>query len=82
MKPFQHTINTPYIAGPVHCYTAELGGDLVLFDTGPPTAEAEQYLRDNIDLRRLKHVIITHCHIDHYGQAAWLEKNSTIPKMR
>jgi hydroxyacylglutathione hydrolase len=76
MKPFQHTINTPYIAGPVHCYTAELGGDLVLFDTGPPTAEAEQYLRDNIDLRRLKHVIITHCHIDHYGQAAWLEKNS------
>jgi hydroxyacylglutathione hydrolase len=76
MKPFQHTINTPYIAGPVHCYTAELGGDLVLFDTGPPTAEAKQYLRKNIDLGRLKHVIITHCHIDHYGQAAWLEKNS------
>jgi len=76
MKPVQHTINTPYIAGPVHCYTAELGGDLVLFDTGPPTAEAKQYLRKNIDLGRLKHVIITHCHIDHYGQAEWLEKNS------
>lgn len=76
MKPVQHTINTPYIAGPVHCYTAELGGDLVLFDTGPPTAEAKQYLKKNIDLNRLKHVIITHCHIDHYGQAAWLENNS------
>ncbi len=76
MIPFQHTINTPYIAGPVHCYTAELGGDLVLFDTGPPTSEAEQFLRKNVDLKRLKHVLITHCHIDHYGQTAWIEKNS------
>ncbi len=76
MIPFQHTINTPYIAGPVHCYTAKLGGDLVLFDTGPPTFEAEQFLRKNLDLKRLKHVFITHCHIDHYGQAAWLENNS------
>ena len=76
MTPIQHTINTPYIAGPVHCYSAELGGDLVLFDTGPPTVEAEKFLRENIDLGRLKHVVITHCHIDHYGQAAWIEKNS------
>jgi len=76
MIPLQHTVNTPYIAGPVHCYTAELGGDLVLFDTGPPTPEAEQFLQKNIDLTRLKHVLITHCHIDHYGQAAWLESNS------
>jgi len=76
MIPLQHTINTPYIAGPVHCYTAELGGDQVLFDTGPPTVKAEQFFRENIDLGRLKHVIITHCHIDHYGQAAWIEKNS------
>lgn len=76
MIPFQHTINTPYIAGPVHCYSAELGGDLVLFDTGPPTSEAEQFLRKNVDMQRLKHVIITHCHIDHYGQAAWIESNS------
>lgn len=76
MIPSQHTISTPYIAGPVHCYTAELGGDLVLFDTGPPTSEAEQFLKKNVDLERLKHVIITHCHIDHYGQAAWIESNS------
>jgi len=76
MIPVQHTINTPYIIGQVHCYTAEFEGELVLFDTGPATPEARRFLQENIDLQRLKHVVITHCHIDHYGQAAWLEKNS------
>lgn len=76
MIPVQHTINTPYIIGQVHCYTAELGGDLVLFDTGPPTLEAKKFLQKNVDLKRLKHVVITHCHIDHYGQASWLGQNS------
>ncbi len=63
------------MVGPVHCYTAQLGGDLVLFDTGPPTPEARKYLQENIDLKRLKHVLVTHCHIDHYGQGAWLADN-------
>ena len=75
MIPLQHTINTPYMVGPVHCYTAELGGDLVLFDTGPPTPEARRFLQENVDLDRLKHVLVTHCHIDHYGQSAWLAEN-------
>ena len=72
----QHTINTPYMVGPVHCYSATLGGELVLFDTGPPTEEACLYLEEHVDLKKLRHVIITHCHIDHYGQARWLEKRS------
>jgi hydroxyacylglutathione hydrolase len=72
----QHTIDTPYMVGPVHCYTGMLAGELVLFDTGPPTPEAERYLRENVDLGNLRHVIVTHCHIDHYGQAHWLEQNS------
>ncbi len=73
MVPVQHTINTIYPVGPVHCYSAEINGDLVLFDTGPPSDEAKNYLRQNLDLERLKYVIITHCHIDHYGLANWLE---------
>jgi hydroxyacylglutathione hydrolase len=72
----QHTINTPYMVGPVHCYSGVLAGELVLFDTGPPTPDAERYLRDHIDLKKLRHVIITHGHIDHYGLAFWLEQNS------
>lgn len=74
MIPTQHTINTIYPVGPVHCYSSEINGELVLFDTGPPTAEAKQYLQDNLALDKLKHVILTHCHIDHYGLAAWLER--------
>lgn len=70
----QHTINTPYMVGPVHCYSATINGELVLFDTGPPTEEASSYLEEHIDLDNLRHVIVTHCHIDHYGQALWLEK--------
>jgi 2,4-dienoyl-CoA reductase (NADPH2) len=75
-KLTQHTINTPYMVGPVHCYTGRIADELVLFDTGPPTPEASQYLREHIDLDNLKHIIITHCHIDHYGQAHWLQENS------
>ena len=72
----QHTINTPYMVGPVHCYSGILAGELVLFDTGPPTPEAEHYMRRHIDLATLRHVIVTHGHIDHYGQASWFEENS------
>jgi 2,4-dienoyl-CoA reductase (NADPH2) len=76
IKLTQHTINTPYMVGPVHCYTGRLADELVLFDTGPPTPEAKRYLREHVDLDNLKHIIITHCHIDHYGQARWLQENS------
>ncbi len=73
----QHTINTIYPVGPVHCYSCELGGELVLFDTGPPTGEARECLRQEIDLPRLKHVVVTHCHIDHCGLINWLARETT-----
>ncbi len=44
----------------------------MLFDTGPPTQRAKQYLQENVDFTRLKYVLITHCHVDHYGLASWL----------
>ena len=68
----QHTIHTPYLIGEVHCYSAEINGELVLFDSGPPTAEALALLVSQIDLSRLKYLFITHCHIDHYGLAAMI----------
>ncbi len=74
MIPKQHTIPTPYPVGPVHSYSTEINGELVLFDTGPATEKTRDYLRRNLELHKLKHVLITHCHIDHYGQAAWLEQ--------
>ena len=64
------------MVGPVHCYTLDLGEELLLFDTGPPTEAGREFLRARLDLTRLSKVIITHGHIDHCGQAAWLAQNS------
>lgn len=76
MIPVQHTVETPYMVGPVHCYSLDYDDELVLIDTGPPTEAGQSFLRDQLDLGRLNHVIVTHCHIDHYGQAGWLEEVS------
>lgn len=72
----QHTIHTPYMVGEAHFYSTEIAGELVLFDTGPATPEAQAYLQSRIDLSRLKHLFITHCHVDHYGLARFIGENS------
>jgi 2,4-dienoyl-CoA reductase (NADPH2) len=72
----QHTIHTPYMVGEAHFYTTEIDGEPVLFDTGPATDEAREFLRRSVDLGRLKHVFITHCHVDHYGLARFIGENS------
>lgn len=64
------------MVGDVHFYSTELDGGLALFDTGPPTSEGEAYLLDSIDLKRLKYLFITHCHVDHYGLANSILQNS------
>jgi 2,4-dienoyl-CoA reductase (NADPH2) len=72
----QHTVQTPYTVGEVHLYSIELDGGLVLFDTGPPTPEGEACLLNEVDLKRLKYVCITHCHVDHYGLANFILQQS------
>lgn len=74
--PSQHTLPTPYNVGSVHCYTLEQDNDIILFDAGPPTNEAKEYFRKHVDLGRLRHVLVTHSHIDHYGLAHWLERET------
>ena len=72
----QHTVMTPYMVGEVHYYSTEVDGELILFDTGPPTQEGILELERSVDLKRLKHLFITHCHLDHYGLAAYIESRS------
>jgi len=72
----QHTVPTPYMVGEAHFYTTEIDGELVLFDTGPDTPEALDHLRRQVDLERLRHIFITHCHVDHYGLTRYLAENS------
>ena len=72
----QLTIEMPYHVDSVHIYLAEIGDDLVLFDTGPPLEEAKKFLREQIDFSRLRYVFVTHGHIDHYGMADFLQQES------
>jgi len=72
----QHTVQTPYMVGEAHFYSTEINGELVLFDTGPATPQALAYLREQVDLERLKYLFITHCHVDHYGLAAYIAQNT------
>ena len=72
----QHTVQTPFMVGEVHFYSAELKSGLALFDTGPPTGEGRAGLLASIDLTRLKYLFITHCHVDHYGLANYVLQNS------
>lgn len=72
----QHTVNTPYMVGPVHFYTFETNHGIVMFDTGPNTLEAMSYLNKHIDLKKLAYLFITHCHIDHHGLTYHIKQNS------
>jgi 2,4-dienoyl-CoA reductase (NADPH2) len=81
----QHTVQTPYVVGEAHFYSTELNSGPALFDTGPPTPEGEACLLASIDLKRLKYIFITHCHVDHYGLANFILQQSDaevfIPRM-
>jgi len=74
MTPKQHTFETPYLVGEVHCYSLEINDELVLFDSGPPLEEAKHSLQHHLPLERLRHVVMTHCHVEHFGLADWLQK--------
>jgi 2,4-dienoyl-CoA reductase (NADPH2) len=72
----QHTVLTPYQFGEAHFYSTEINGELVLFDTGPSTPAAFAFLKEQVDLKRLKYLFITYCHVDHFGLAASIAKES------
>lgn len=72
----KHTVNTPYMVGEAHFYSTEIEGELVLFDTGPATPQALAFLKECVDIGRLKYLFITHCHVDHYGLASFIEQNT------
>ncbi len=72
-RPHRLIVPTPYPVGPVNLYLIP-GDEPVLIDTGPGTDEAwvalsEGLAAHNVRISELRHLIITHAHLDHYGQA-------------
>jgi glyoxylase-like metal-dependent hydrolase (beta-lactamase superfamily II) len=77
-------IPTPFGVGDVNCYV--LAGDgLTLIDPGPATEDAYSELSDQLtdrghDIEDVERVIITHPHMDHFGQANQIatEANASV----
>jgi len=76
MRPVLHCLNTHYAIGPVNCYSLESADGLILIDCGVPNEETKGYYQESLDLSRLRHILVTHGHNDHYGLAAWLAAKS------
>lgn len=72
----KHTVPTPYLVGDIHYYSTEIDGEVILFDTGPPTEYAIEALERNVDLKKLKYVFFTHTHVDHFGLAYYLAEKT------
>ena len=47
----QHAVETSYVVGDMHIYSAVVNGAQILFDTGPPTEEGKDFLKKNVDFQ-------------------------------
>jgi glyoxylase-like metal-dependent hydrolase (beta-lactamase superfamily II) len=75
-EPQRIIIPTPFLVGPVNCWLLP-GPEPTLVDVGPRTEVAWAALLAALDSyglrpRDIAHLVITHAHPDHYGQAGRL----------
>lgn len=71
-----HTVDLQFqsIPGLIAAYVIESGKDLILIETGPgSTLETLRAgIRDlGLDEKNVRHVFVTHIHLDHAGAAGW-----------
>lgn len=76
MIPIQLPLPTPLAVGPVNAWLLR-GEEPALIDVGPFAAEAWEALLAGLAAhglapRDLRHILITHAHVDHFGNAARL----------
>jgi len=75
----------PDAGGPVNAYAIEDGGGgVAFFDTGIGTPEGIEALQAGaaaagLDLRRCTQVLVSHGHVDHFGNAQLLSERSGAP---
>lgn len=80
---YRITVPTPFPVGPVNLYIIT-EPEFVLIDCGPATPAARTALdtllaEDGLDASRIRRIILTHAHQDHYGLAAELSRRSRAP---
>jgi len=80
MKVHRIELPTPFPVGPVNAYLIE-GDPLTLVDAGPKTPEVQAALEAGIGatgrrIEDIRRVILTHGHVDHFGNAMWVTGRS------
>lgn len=80
MRVHRIELPTPFAVGTVNAYLLE-GDPLTLVDTGPKTTEAQAALESGLSrygagVGEIRRIILTHGHVDHFGNAAWLRDRS------
>ena len=80
MKPFRIELSTDFTAGPANAYLFT-EPEPVLIDTGVKNRESWLELEKGLAKHQLKvadlaKVVITHPHVDHFGQAAGIAAQS------
>ncbi len=75
---YQITMPTPFAVGDVHAYLL-WGEPLTLVDTGlyyPPSQRALTAALAEVGVAPsdLEQIVLTHSHLDHFGQARWLQQ--------
>lgn len=77
----QISLPTPWPSvGPIHTYLVR-EDPVTLIDTGVNTEESRQALLDGLQahgmaVRDIRRVLLTHAHLDHFGQAGWIQEES------
>ena len=81
-----HRVPTPVpfieAGGPANAYAIEdVGGGFSLFDCAVGTDEGLRALRDGLhvrglDVKQLNRIIVSHGHVDHYGNAQTLSEEA------
>src|SRR5712692_9963925 len=80
MRLHRIELPTPFPVGSVNAYL--LAGDpLTLVDAGPKTQEAQRALEAGVAsagfrIESIRRILLTHGHVDHSGNAAWLAQRT------
>ena len=65
------------VSSAIACFLIESDHELILVETGPSTVynALKKHLEDlGYDIKKIKHVFVTHIHLDHSG-GAWKKNN-------
>jgi glyoxylase-like metal-dependent hydrolase (beta-lactamase superfamily II) len=70
----------PFALDHINLWLLEDGDDVTLVDTGYGNAATralwEQHFAQTLGGRAVAHIVVTHCHPDHLGNAAWIAQRS------